>query len=774
MTTSFVAYPSDPPEVGDTIRAALRILEVERPQHTFNGWEENDIAGRFISSPILDHIFAADLLTADITRLNFNVTYEIGFAIGTGRRIALVKHGALVGDDELIRKVGIFDTLGYVTYTTARSLVSVLTDVKDFGSLLSNGTADVAKSPVYVVLPKIKTDAETQLISRIKKAFRQPYRSFDPEEHGRLSALDAIRNTATSHGVVIPLLSKTRQDAQVHNIRAAFVAGLANGMGKEILLLQFSDDPVPLDYRDIVSHVTSEKRFSEVVADFVPEVFAHYEIVDRKVDSRDTTILQGINLGASSAENEMTDLAGYYLETEEYRRAARGEGKIVTGRKGSGKTALFVQLRNMCRSNRQNVVLDLRPEGFQLLKFKDAVLAFLEQGTKEHTITAFWEYLLLLEICHKLLEKDKDLHVRNHKLYEPYRALATEYGGDVLVGEGDFAERMSKLLQRVTRAFKDPIGAGVHHTKLSTEELTNILYQHDTKVLRSQVSNYLTHKREIWILFDNLDKGWPATGLTPDDVLILRCLIDAISKLERTFGRQEVKCFGVVFLRNDIYENLLNHTPDRGKTNRVILDWTDPEMLRELLRLRFASSKVSLTGNFDTIWHQIAVSHIAGEESSSYLIDRCLMRPRSLIDFLQFCRSHAINLRHAKIEEDDIRKGEESFSSELLANISFEIRDVFPEAGDILYEFIGSSKTLNRDAVVSAMSRAKIEGSLQEQMLDLLLWYGFLGVVRENGEVAYIYTVSYDRKRLRALMRREAGGEVFYINPAFWKGLEVG
>jgi hypothetical protein len=49
-----------------------------------------------------------------------------------------------------------------------------------------------------------------------------------------------------------------------------------------------------------------------------------------------------------------------------------------------------------------------------------------------------------------------------------------------------------------------------------------------------------------------------------------------------------------------------------------------------------------------------------------------------------------------------------------------------------------------------------------------------LGVVRENDEVAYIYNVRYDFRRLKALMDSTASGNpVFEINPAFWVGLEV-
>jgi hypothetical protein len=64
--------------------------------------------------------------------------------------------------------------------------------------------------------------------------------------------------------------------------------------------------------------------------------------------------------------------------------------------------------------------LDLKPDGYQLLKFKDQVLQLMAGGTLDHTITAFWEYLLLLEVCYKLIEKDQDVHKRDHRLFEPY------------------------------------------------------------------------------------------------------------------------------------------------------------------------------------------------------------------------------------------------------------------------------------------------------------------------------------------------------------------
>ncbi len=152
-------------------------------------------------------------------------------------------------------------------------------------------------------------------------------------------------------------------------------------------------------------------------------------------------------MAARLVENELQELGYYFLETDEFRRTLRGEIKI--GRKGSGKTAVFAQIRDNIREDKRNVVLDLKAEGFQLLKFKERVLDYLEEGTKEHTVTAFWEYLLLLEICHKLLAKDRSLQMRDQRLYAPYRKLADTYYQDDFISEGDFAERMQKLKDRI-------------------------------------------------------------------------------------------------------------------------------------------------------------------------------------------------------------------------------------------------------------------------------------------------------------------------------------
>ncbi len=122
-----------------------------------------------------------------------------------------------------------------------------------------------------------------------------------------------------------------------------------------------------------------------------------------------------------------------------------------------------------------------------------------------------------------------------------------------------------------------------------------------------------------------------------------------------------------------------------------------------------------------------------------------------------------------------IKKGLSAFSSDLLSEVSLEIRDVLPEAENILYEFIGSSARL-RPAEVNALLD-KVSGSDAERdaFIELLLWYGALGVMRLNGDVTFIYSVNYDMTRLKGIIRKlSESGIVYVINPAFGVALEVG
>ena len=202
---------------------------------------------------------------------------------------------------------------------------------------------------------------------------------------------------------------------------------------------------------------------------------------------------------------------------------------------------------------------------------------------------------------------------------------------------------------------------------------------------------------------------------------------------------------------------------------RATLDWNDADMLREMLRLRLVSG---LNGDlekldFQAVWHELCASHYRGEETSAYLIDRSLMRPRNLLKIFNHCRGFATNFNRKKIEEMDIEKGLKTYSADLLEELGRELTDVFPAARDLLYYFLDTPAVMTREELMGVFDSGSIAPDKHEKVLDFLLYYGVLGIRNADHEY-FIYAVNYDLKMLKVRAEQGKDSTHYVLNPAFW------
>src|SRR6266480_1895719 len=112
----FIAYSASPTTLGEVIETAIsnKALGIG----AFRTWRAMDIAGRFIADEIQQEIDAGDLFVGDISVLNFNVIYEIGYAIGKKKRVIITRNLSITGKSTEITDLGVFDTIGYKDYAT--------------------------------------------------------------------------------------------------------------------------------------------------------------------------------------------------------------------------------------------------------------------------------------------------------------------------------------------------------------------------------------------------------------------------------------------------------------------------------------------------------------------------------------------------------------------------------------------------------------------------------------------------------------------------------
>ena len=125
---------------------------------TSKGGKRTTFRGSRLSDPIFWRISAGEFLAADVTYLNENVTFEIGYAIGSKKRCLLFVNSAQSGDHELANRIGVFDTLGYERYENSETLTKLMVNRTDYSSMEFEVGIN-HQQPVYIVEPAKKNDA---------------------------------------------------------------------------------------------------------------------------------------------------------------------------------------------------------------------------------------------------------------------------------------------------------------------------------------------------------------------------------------------------------------------------------------------------------------------------------------------------------------------------------------------------------------------------------------------------------------------------------------
>ena len=689
--------------------------------------------------------------------------FEIGFALGLGIPVIPVRDTTIGCDRVDFNRLALLDVIGYVDFQNAEDLVVKLRSRLPGQAVPLPPAALAHDRPLFVMKAAINTEGEVRLMSVLKKSPLR-FKTYDPIETPRLSLQEARRDVLCSFGVIAHLLSPDRDGARVHNARCAFVAGIAVAAGKRVLLLQEGTVAQPIDYRQIVHSYETADQIPRRVEPLIRHLLEQLQEVSRASIRVPKRLLERLDLGDVAAENEIRQLRSYFVRTGQFNEAKRGHARLVIGRKGSGKTAIFYALRDSFSRSKSHLILDLKPEGHQFTKFREVILDLLSPGIQEHTLTAFWTYILLCEIAQKVSDVDYSWAHRGARRSAAYDNLVGEYRAHGPADEGDFSERLLHQVNRLAQRFSKNVRS------LSAGELTQTLFRNDVRSMSAAVGRYLVYKNSVWVLVDNLDKGWPVRGASEIDIMIIRTLLEATRKLQRQLEERDVDFHSLVFLRNDIYEHLVRETPDKGKETTITLDWPDPEVFKEMVRQRMESS-IKLSGTFDNIWPAVFDNYIGTQDSFTFVISRTLMRPRDLLSFLRKAVEVSINRGHERVRQDDLRAAEEEYSEDMFLALSFELSDINQDYSDILFQFLRCSIQLTEQQLYQILKQTELSSYEFRNVVDLLLWFGFLGVqTSSHEEPQFAYEIRYNVPKLVAPIK--AGFGSYVIHPAFRSALQ--
>ena len=783
----FFAYPSTPRSIGETITAAIGKLNHGHAVK-LTPWVDCRTGGKIIIEEICREIDNCDLFCADLTGLNPNVMFELGYAIAKNKRIWIIFDTTLSESKTKFDQLRILTTVGYRSYCNSEDIVSAFYIDQPFSDLDRTIYKDSIKPNLVPgersTLLYLKSRHDTDSSRYISKRVENPKIRVivnDPKESSVQSLTWYGSKVYSVEGVVCHFASQDREGANLHNARYALVAGMSFGMDKKLLMLEQGTAFAPIDYRDLLQQYQTAQQVSAILEDWLKPIEDDWvdQETSRKnsVASRQLAVeLKTFQVGEPLAENESDLLKDYFIETGAYNQALQGQNVVFVGRKGSGKTANLFKLDSTLGEDPRNLVCVIKPIGYELEGIVELLKRYKGRDQKGYVIESLWKFLIYSEIAKVAIDRIGNRPSRQTFKHETDLISFYESHEDLLNEE--FTIRLEKCVEKLIQT---PDGAETtqnveqFRTSISEEIHRNVLGR-----LRSVLGKALVETHRVAILVDNLDKAW---GKNSDFDHLAQFLLGLLAVANRIPGefkkqnsrRESVNLSLALFIRSDIFGHIKGQAKEPDKIPHSRLSWNDPELLLRVIEERFVASQSVGTSPSD-LWNRFFVEDVKGIPVKTFIMERILPRPRDLVIFVKSAIEKAVNRNHVKVEAADLIEAEKDYSQHALETILVENGIRFGSLEKILYEFAGANEFVTERELKTFFSKADVSDSDVDQLIAHLCELSFLGLEVAANDFRFAEDAQ-DYQKLKAQKRKYhgiGGGVLRYsINKPFWAFLEI-
>lgn len=407
-------------------------------------------------------------------------------------------------------------------------------------------------------------------------------------------------------------------------------------------------------------------------------------------------------IGSVVAEQDDEYLSECFVDTGDLAvlRNTRDPRRIIVGRTGAGKSALLLLLNKT-----EERVSSVEPEQLALSFLSNSTILRHLDGLGVNLDLFYrllWRHIFAIELIRLKygLRSEEDQKGFLLKLRELFRgdkrkdealAYLTEWG-DRFWKDTEFR------VHQVTEKFEDDIRSklGVHaqaleigadiSSKLSVEDRREIVHRAQAVVDQVQIQKlaqvidilandvFNDPQQRYFVVLDRLDEHWVADSLR---YKLIRALLETVKDLQKITNAKLV-----VAIRHDLLQRVFRETRDAGFQEEkyealyLPLTWTKDALLSvldkrltRLIRHQYSAGAVS--------WKDVFPLHIGRAETSDYLVDRTLFRPRDIIQFCNTCIDLSVD--KPDITAQSVRDAESTYSILRFRSLGDEWAADYPE-----------------------------------------------------------------------------------------------
>jgi hypothetical protein len=142
----FVAFASGSPALAETLETAAQDITRSGVADLIT-WQSLQIGGRLLLSTICDAITQRQLFVADVSALNPNVLFELGFAIAQQKRIWLLLDSTQMRPRSEFARFQLLTTVGYREFANSRDVLRLFLADRPYASLEKTVYNDIFDTP---------------------------------------------------------------------------------------------------------------------------------------------------------------------------------------------------------------------------------------------------------------------------------------------------------------------------------------------------------------------------------------------------------------------------------------------------------------------------------------------------------------------------------------------------------------------------------------------------------------------------------------------------
>jgi hypothetical protein len=485
------------------------------------------------------------------------------------------------------------------------------------------------------------------------------------------------------------------------------------------------------------------------------------------------------NFGAIAAEDD--DIKRFFVQTPVYDALMNGGRQVVIGRKGAGKTALYLAMLERAETGTSFA----RGLGFSDYPWALHSRYAHEITTRHERFLPSWKFLTAMEIFKVLLtetkrgtryndEARKSLKGIETFMQKNWGQIAFDYKHTFPGGGFDFSE-FNVAPEVAGFALGGASFSRSGNLSLSLERLNEWLW--------SALALVAADAPPIYVLFDELDQGYDPRS---DDYLDrVTGLLLAVRRMARDFRALGAPFYPVAFLRSDIYDAL--HFGDKNKlteANVTELSWNDDleysgSSLKQLIDHRVREAMAISSQGKDAWGMAFDDAVMRGTQHKFHHVTfRTYLRPRDVIKFAncaleRFKQRYRADGGDARITNADLIAARAEYSRYLQSELDDEIASSVPEWSDYLEVLRMLRVTrFTREAFAEAYRKSKSRIKLEmnpDELLAFFYEYSIIGFETAPGAAG----LSEQFRYLNETVRFQPDARSFIVHRGLKEALEL-